>query len=412
MDYVLYILLAPYLCLITATLLVLIARKRRFSSAKELFWFVGCALGFLLTNYLELMLADQGWKIFCAKLSNVFASLLGVTWLLFVFDLIGRRDWKQPRRFWPFFVPAALATIFVFTNEAHHLIWTSVRFVPVQGAIALQVTHGGLYVAFMMVIYAMILTGIVLVMLEFARSMPTHRRQLFWIILGTLIAMFFNQVYVFRIFPWLHKDYTGFGFAIASVLYTRAIFRHRFLDLSPAPRSRLFEVFQDGILVLDEEMRIVDMNGMAMRVLGLTDTDLGLPISSCALLVPLMEGFGGHRDGERREKAEMNISTEVDGKRRELVAVASQVSLEPRGRLLAMIVLHDVTERVELFEEIKTLRGIVPICASCKKVRTDKGYWESVEAYVSAHSYAEFSHGLCPECLTRLYPEHLEPEKR
>lgn len=55
--------------------------------------------------------------------------------------------------------------------------------------------------------------------------------------------------------------------------------------------------------------------------------------------------------------------------------------------------------------EVKTLRGIIPICASCKRIRDDAGAWSQVEAYVSRHSECQFSHGICPECVTRLYPE-------
>lgn len=55
--------------------------------------------------------------------------------------------------------------------------------------------------------------------------------------------------------------------------------------------------------------------------------------------------------------------------------------------------------------EIKTLRGILPICSSCKKIRDDQGYWNQVEVYVRNHTEASFSHGLCPECIRRLYPE-------
>lgn len=54
--------------------------------------------------------------------------------------------------------------------------------------------------------------------------------------------------------------------------------------------------------------------------------------------------------------------------------------------------------------EIKTLRGFIPICSSCKKIRDDKGYWNQVEKYISDHSKASFSHSICPDCLTELYP--------
>ena len=55
-------------------------------------------------------------------------------------------------------------------------------------------------------------------------------------------------------------------------------------------------------------------------------------------------------------------------------------------------------------EEIKTLRGLVPICAKCKSVRDDSGFWQCIENYISEHSEAEFSHSLCPDCRDELYP--------
>lgn len=57
-------------------------------------------------------------------------------------------------------------------------------------------------------------------------------------------------------------------------------------------------------------------------------------------------------------------------------------------------------------EEVKALSGLLPICASCKKIRNDKGYWEQIETYVCEHSEVRFSHGVCPECMTLFYPEH------
>lgn len=54
--------------------------------------------------------------------------------------------------------------------------------------------------------------------------------------------------------------------------------------------------------------------------------------------------------------------------------------------------------------QIKTLRGLLPICANCKKIRDDEGYWHNVEVYVAAHSEVVFSHGICPDCVAKLYP--------
>jgi hypothetical protein len=54
---------------------------------------------------------------------------------------------------------------------------------------------------------------------------------------------------------------------------------------------------------------------------------------------------------------------------------------------------------------VDTLRGILPLCSFCKKVRDDKGYWEQVDVYISKHSQADFSHSVCPECMEKYYPD-------
>lgn len=63
-----------------------------------------------------------------------------------------------------------------------------------------------------------------------------------------------------------------------------------------------------------------------------------------------------------------------------------------------------VMELRTALEHIKTLQGIIPICSYCKKIRDDQGYWNQVEAYLSRHSDAKFSHGFCPECIGRHFP--------
>ena len=59
----------------------------------------------------------------------------------------------------------------------------------------------------------------------------------------------------------------------------------------------------------------------------------------------------------------------------------------------------------EAMENVKILRGLLPICASCKKIRDDSGSWIVIEGYISDHSEAEFTHGICPDCHQDLYPE-------
>ncbi len=97
--------------------------------------------------------------------------------------------------------------------------------------------------------------------------------------------------------------------------------------------------------------------------------------------------------------------------------------LDPGGNVSAIAVLSfDITERKRMEEqlrdsvaaleralhEVRTLSGLLPICAGCKKIRDDQGYWREVEQYLQQHTRAEFSHGLCPDCMRRLYPEYAD----
>jgi PAS domain S-box-containing protein len=71
-----------------------------------------------------------------------------------------------------------------------------------------------------------------------------------------------------------------------------------------------------------------------------------------------------------------------------------------------------IKELKESLEQVKTLSGLLPICSSCKKIRNDEGYWTQLETYISQHSNAQFSHGLCPDCLRKLYPEYYDKTKK
>ena len=71
-----------------------------------------------------------------------------------------------------------------------------------------------------------------------------------------------------------------------------------------------------------------------------------------------------------------------------------------------------IAELKEAVDRVHTLSGLLPICSSCKNIRDDKGYWNQIEAYIQAHSKAEFTHSICPDCAKKLYPGIKITEKR
>ena len=91
---------------------------------------------------------------------------------------------------------------------------------------------------------------------------------------------------------------------------------------------------------------------------------------------------------------------------REKVVVWSEVSTAvPLAGWRSWKIGLDITELEAVREKVKILQGLLPICASCKKIRDAKGTWTQLEAYIAEQSEADFTHGICPECMARLYPE-------
>jgi PAS domain S-box-containing protein len=188
----------------------------------------------------------------------------------------------------------------------------------------------------------------------------------------------------------------------------------------------LFEQANDAIFVNTEDDVILDVNRRACELLGYTRKEL-LQMKTFELQAPEvrepggnvikheLERYGGqpfetvdlHRDGTR---IPVEVSTSyIAGKESRLaLGIVRDIrerkrAEEERERL--------ISELQEALAKIKTLRGLIPICASCKKVRDDQGYWQQVEVYIRDHSEAEFSHGLCPDCARQLYPDFYQGEE-
>lgn len=92
------------------------------------------------------------------------------------------------------------------------------------------------------------------------------------------------------------------------------------------------------------------------------------------------------------------------GELRARIAVGRRI-IEMQERMFC-----NIQELNKALDQIKTLKGIVPICSFCKKIRNDKGFWDQLEAYISRHTDAKFSHGICPNCIKEHYSEYFEEE--
>jgi PAS domain S-box-containing protein len=185
----------------------------------------------------------------------------------------------------------------------------------------------------------------------------------------------------------------------------------------------LFENAGDAIFILEGEGksagRIVAANKAAAVMHGYTVeelttmriTDLDTP----EMAVKAPDVMGRIMMGER-------VKMEIFHRRKDGTLIPVEVNaglLELGAKKYVLTFERDITARQRTeqvrenlikdlqaaFDNIKTLKGMLPICASCKKIRDDKGYWNQIEEYIGTHTEAEFTHGLCPDCVQKLYPQ-------
>jgi PAS domain S-box-containing protein len=179
----------------------------------------------------------------------------------------------------------------------------------------------------------------------------------------------------------------------------------------------LFEENVSVMLLVDPDAGvIVDANPAACRYYGYTREQMrSLAITDINTLsaAEVQEELQKVRE-EKRSFFHFHHRLS-DGSVRPVEVFAGPIELE--GRPLVCSVVHDIRDRkqaeeereklidelLKLLAEVKTLSGLLPICARCKKVRDDSGYWKQIEIYLKDHSDAEFSHGLCPECVETMY---------
>jgi len=175
----------------------------------------------------------------------------------------------------------------------------------------------------------------------------------------------------------------------------------------------LYENAPVGYHSLDADGMFVRINRTELEWLGRTAEEVLGKLRFSDLLAPeRRQAFESAFARFKTEGTARDIEYDLVRKDGSILPILLNASVvrDPAGAyVMSRGVSIDLTERRRIEAQVKTLRGLLPICANCKKIRDDRGYWNQIESYVREHSEAEFSHGICPECAAKLYPEFVEP---
>jgi PAS domain S-box-containing protein len=192
---------------------------------------------------------------------------------------------------------------------------------------------------------------------------------------------------------------------------------------SEARLKAIFSSVQVGITLIDAEThRVVDANPAALRMMRRPLEDVKGQVCH-QFLCPAEEGACPITDLDQEiDESERAVLT-ADGESVPILKSVVRVRLEGREHLLESFI--DISERKaaeaerekligelrKALSEIRTLRGFLPICASCKKIRDDEGYWHQIEIYIRNRADVDFTHSICPDCQERLYGELFDDDE-
>jgi PAS domain S-box-containing protein len=254
-----------------------IARTRRSVPGSAAFsWLMIAVALWSFTSAMHTLVSDRDARILIAKFQYLGVAPVGVLWLLFASEY-SRVAWTGDRllRGIVWIVPA-ITLLLTLTNEQHFFHWSAIEEVQTVAGTRLVYTAGPWYWIHAIYSYALVLIGTLILMGGMRRFPPPYRRQTAMIIVGALVPWTGNLLYLSGAFPGF--DFTPVAFTVSGALFTLAIYRYRLFGLVPVAREMVVDSLDDGVLVLDAQRRIVDLNAAAERYTGVSASSFGRPV--------------------------------------------------------------------------------------------------------------------------------------
>jgi signal transduction histidine kinase len=276
-SYVVALFVATGLSIWTAV----VARSRRSAPGSPAFaWLMLIVAHLCLTDALHALVPGTEARVLIFKVRYLAIASIGVLWLLFAsgyarIGWLSRRDvrialWTLP----------AVALAAALGNELHGLIWRSITPVTAWWGTGLVYEPGPLYWLQLAYTYGLVAAGTWLLVVGVRTFPPPYRPQYWAIIVGTLLPVSSHILYLARLRTAGGFDITPLSFAVSGLCFTWGLYHHKLFGLVPIARDLVVDSMEDGVLILDADRRIVDLNAAAERYTGATPTCVGREIGT------------------------------------------------------------------------------------------------------------------------------------
>lgn len=342
LQYDVYRVAAPLgLGLLAALLVATLGRSRRDQGVTLVYTlFLIASLGYLATNYLEMISGSEAGNLFWSRAAYYFIAPMPIIWLDFCLRFTREGRGLPKALILPTLLVPAATLVIVSIPGLSYLMWNRIEYFS-RGRYVMSVrSHGPWFAAYALYTYGLFIAGAVVAIRAFAHYRSFYRRQSSWILAGIAIPLAASLVYVLRPFPSFIKDYTPLGYALSALLFYVALFHRGIFSIAPVGRATVVERLAEGVLVFDREGRLADANPAAMRIVGLGEDSLGKGLDA-------REGDGLSAAIASGDSSDVNLET-AGGRRSYRV----ESSLLDEGRL---VVITDQTELRDLLLRVESL---------------------------------------------------------
>ena len=231
-----------------------------------------CAAIWAFTYGFEFGTQSLETKILWSQLSYLGIAFLPVSYFLFTTAFSQKTNIITPKNVALFLIIPVITLLLVFTNDWHHLVWSSVHMDPEMNIAHYH--HGVWFWVFWIYSFGLILAGIYNLLHSIRKFTAYYRSQVSTLLIATLIPLIGNIMYVSGLNPVPGFDWTPTLFVFTGLVVTFGIVRYRMFDLVPIARNKLIETMDDGVMVVNAEGFIEDCNSAVYKIFPLQDTSI------------------------------------------------------------------------------------------------------------------------------------------
>jgi PAS domain S-box-containing protein len=310
-----------------------------------------------LAYSLELLVVPLNAKLFWAQVQYLVIPVTPVLWLAFVLQYTGYDQWISRRNLLVLLILPFITTIFAWTNGMHGLIWSSASYAPNAIFPALSLTYGLWFWIHSAYSYLMMFVGTLVILRVLNLSPRMYRGQAFALLMGALAPWLANLLFLTGASPFMNLDLTPFMFTLSGLAVIWGFYRYQLMDIVPVARESVIEVMDDGVIVLNQHGRIVDINPAAEKIVFQPmEEAVGKPITA---IIPDWNQMIERTVRARRAYAEIELSNgHYYGLR---ISRLGGREGEFSGQL---IVLRDITENRAQDQEIRRVNRALQVLST------------------------------------------------